>query len=327
MDNDLIKQLTIMKQLNNSCLSLKLFERSNISLLEEILNKDSQELERLKNLKRQGKLNFGPIVKESELEELFTSLKDEVDNFLGVLDINAPKIEYCSRFNFFRPELFNKNTCISYAIAGSFLFFPLNWLLRNNTHTSLNSFFIMSTLAFIPTCHMLNTLRYNVDHYISETNSMHLFKNSKANLLPTMGHEYAHHIQRKILFAGVHDFEKNYSIFSEGISRGVQRHVSKIFKEKEDNEAFLYEILNYNVEEMKRLYPIMCYAFGIEPQQSLLKAKNFIEKHYFENNEPNRYLANDYHAIGNSLFYVLEIKFGSSIYKDAIKGDVSFLEK
>ena len=77
-----------LKQIKNKNLEAILLSKDNIPVVEHLLSIESQELQRLKKLKEEGKLDFGKKYSRKQLKELFPMVKGKVDNFLNVNNIS-----------------------------------------------------------------------------------------------------------------------------------------------------------------------------------------------------------------------------------------------
>ena len=83
--------------IENNHLKELLLRRENLPVLEEVLARESAELERLQKLKRKGRLDFGKLVKEEEVPELLAEVYPKVDDFLGFARENLPDNRFYSR--------------------------------------------------------------------------------------------------------------------------------------------------------------------------------------------------------------------------------------
>jgi len=156
---------------------------------------------------------------------------------------------------------------------------------------------------------IMNNSKYFVKHEVVQ-----LKKEKSVNLIPVIAHEYTHHIQFKKDFVAKED-----SMFMEGHARGVQRYIAKTYREKEDNDAFLYDILNWDVGEIKSAYIWACKKIKNPIRKSLLRigtSRDIDEKicRITERNPTE-------HALGNAFFSIYENDFGDQIYKEMIHGN------
>ncbi|HLC56580.1 MAG TPA: hypothetical protein VJJ23_05065 [Candidatus Nanoarchaeia archaeon] len=285
-----------LKQIKNKNLEAILLSKDNIPVVEHLLSIESQELQRLKKLKEEGKLDFGKKYSRKQLKELFPMVKGKVDNFLNVNNISNPRVDY---FSITSPE--------SLFFGPGFGFYGGVILIGGGFGFKETYFLQAGVLAIING--VLHTYLKNTDHY------NHLFKNitlryeERSKIIPTLGHEYTHHIQK---ISGIKSV-RNHSIFQEGHARGIERYISNLFRESEDNEAFLYHITNLNARELKNVYKWLCEKTNLTPNEALLKVKGIYDTKFLDN-----------HAKGNVLFYIQETKKGPQVYNDAIHGNLVF---
>ena len=121
----------------------------------------------------------------------------------------------------------------------------------------------------------------------------------RTSLIPGIAHEYAHYIHYR---KGLGDL--CYDLFAEGHARGVERHIAEEYKEKEDNEAFLYDILEETACELKYAYIWVCKELDKKPKKSLLKVGD--KGKIFE------------HDLGNAFFSIYETLYGKDVYKETL---------
>lgn len=154
--------------------------------------------------------------------------------------------------------------------------------------------------------------------YNTEKRKLVLRDKRRVNLVNDLSHEYAHHIQ----FNAWEDFRRKSS-FQEGHARGVQRYLCKRFHEIEDDDAFLYNITDENVGELKSAYYWMSEKMGLGIKQELTKlttSRDSDEELSRKRGSPT------IHAMGGLLFTLKEKINGSQIYKNAIKGNFDLVK-
>ncbi len=297
-------------QLVNSAMKERLLKKENICVLEELLNRDSQKLEKLQKLNENGKLNFGNKVSSEELKELFPKICSEVNNCLNVQDIGMPKFGYYNlfslRWNSFIPLYCYFASAIDFtSFAGS---------LFAEDPSPVNLLFGGLNLAIAAYSHAL----FKNPHY--SFGRVNLERVPATELILTIAHEYTHHIQKEKGLSTI--ISKKYSVFREGHARGIQRQISENYAQRWDNEAFLFDILDYNVGEFKSAYLWMSKKLKYKPIESLLKTKSsqdddgVINRLFFSKPSP--------HAIGNTLFSIYEASQGKEIYNHMIHGNFKF---
>jgi hypothetical protein len=116
----------------------------------------------------------------------------------------------------------------------------------------------------------------------------------RAVLIPTLAHEYTHHIQ----------YESMHRVFNnpanrEGHARTVERHIAQKYARRERNPAFLYQVTREDVAELKSVYLWLCD----NPNPALMRFRSALD--VIENNaRKERKMPSD-HALGNT-FYILK---------------------
>ena len=64
--------------------------------------------------------------------------------------------------------------------------------------------------------------------------------------------------------------QRKYYILAEGVARGIEKEIAEDYHMKEDNEAFLYDLVETKVEDFERAYLWMCKEMNRKPTKSLL---------------------------------------------------------
>ena len=304
-------------EIENSCLKRRLLIVDNVPAIEDILDKESQRLGRLQNLKEDGRLDFGDTVSSDELRELFPQICKEVDTFLGIQESGVPNCRY---YHLFRPGLMTTPILVLYTLSAL------------QVTSALTSF---STDQNPDTNHLLGhlfsagagaTLFYTAaafhaivkkPRYDTLSQKINLERVARTELIPAAGHEYTHHIQWR---NGIRSNRK-HDIFMEGHAQGVEKQLADNYREREDNEAFLYVTSSRTVNEFKSAYLWMCKKLGLKPRESLLETKTSrdrAERRRSIHREPSS------HALGNALFSIYEALKGRGIYKQMIHGEFQF---
>lgn len=289
-------------KLKNSNLIQLLLDKDNISPLESILDSESQYLKTLQKLNGNDMLDFGPKLDEEKLKAVFIDVKGEVDNFLGASDINQPSCEY---YSILKPNLGSMSTLLLYGLGAfymveGFFSFP---------YSPIDTFL---GLILLQQAFFIHTIEKTTSRYdpLTKSITMSPLHKYRADVIPVVGHEYAHHVQRKRLSLPV--FPKR-SYFEEGHARGVQRFIANRYRDKENNEAFMYNYLDLSVAELKATYKWMCKKLEVGPSKSLLKVET-----------EARHKKQSGHSIGNTLFLLYETRLGNGVYKDLIDGSFEF---
>lgn len=289
-------------KLKNSNLIQLLLDKDNISPLESILDNESQYLKKIQNLKDSQALDFGPKLNKVDLKVEFSGVKEEVDRFLGVSDVAQPSCDY---YSIFKPDI---STVPLLGMYGFGALCTIEGLLKF-PYDPANAFFGIILLQNAFFLHIIERggSRYNL---LTRSIIMSPLHKYRADVIPVVGHEYAHHVQRRKLSLPL---LPKRSYFDEGHARGVQRFIANSYRNKENNEAFMYDYLDLSVAELRVTYQWMCKKLEIAPSKSLLKIET-----------ATRYRKQTGHSIGNTLFLLYETRLGKGIYKDLIDGSFEF---
>ena len=303
MKLDALTKALYFSQFNDTILKELLLDPDNIPHLESLLDSETQKLERLQKL--EGKLYFGSKVSKRKLKPLFFEVKQEVDSFLSIAGGSTPKYDY---FSLLEPNLVSAGILGTYGLGGWFILAGVTGVAAGNL------FGILPTLAGFMLINFGSKLHKRVSQsgYNPIYKSINLEKKQRADLVSTIAHEYTHYVQNQVL-----EFTSGgFTTFMEGHARGVQRHTANVYREKEDNEAFLYETTDWTCGELKSTYQWLCSELSIHERQSLLKSKTSRDKD--ETVHRRIYRKPTPHAIGNTLFYLYETQEGNSIYKNML---------
>jgi len=275
----------------------------NLPIIEGLLEEESQELKRLRKLKGDNKLNFGGKVSLEEFEELSPQIYTEVDDFLKVERNSMPSIRYGG----LSEKALNLSTFAGGLFGASLI--TTSYLLATQNPDIAKSLLALGSISLVVTSGLLSYGFFNPrgSYYNHSSRKINLEKIIRTGLIPTAGHEYTHFIQ------STRGLSTKHSIFLEGHARGVQRQLSEHYREKEDNEAFLWDISNLNVEELKTTYRWMCRKLKQQPKESLLQVRTA-----YNGTKP------ECHSLGNTLFLIYEAHEGTDIYAQMIEGDFQF---
>lgn len=301
-------------QIENPNMKRRLLNVDNIPILEALLDREAQRLERLQKCKENDKLNLGNNVSPDELTELFPQICTEVDRFLEV-DGDVPKFGY---YNLLRLELGSTSILSLYTLASLQVAGAATLMVADqNPEIDPLVFAGMGAILFVQAALLHSSNKDSSYTPVSKT--IILERSPRTVLIPTASHEYTHYLQHR---EGLIKQRFKYSIFSEGHARGVQKHVSEEYMEREDNEAFLYDVLDSTVGEFKSAYVWMCKKLGQQPKESLLKTKTTRDADESVNRLVWR--CPTPHAIGNALFSIYEARQGRQVYNHMIHGNFQF---
>lgn len=298
------------EKLHKKVFDQSLLNQKYIEPLESLINEYSKELRDLTS----QPLDFGRSYRPNELGEVFPEVKEFTTKFL---DVNArdPKYSFYSVFNF--------DTPLSWIAVGYGAYGALNMIMGL---AAGNPSMITSGMMFLVWAWLFK--RFDSGScYLPGKQKISLDKMPETILRPVFAHEYTHHLQHLTHDEGNPSSFRGYSAFIEGHARGVQRAASHHFREKHDNESYLWSITDTDVGELKSVYQWVCKKTKREPNKKLMT----VAKSCRDTDETiKRYMPFSFqptaHAIGNSLFLMAEKKHGTGIYKRAMKGDFNFLD-
>ncbi len=293
----------------------KLVRPENIPILEEILAQKSSELERLKKAKEEGKLRFGRKIKQrQELETIVKEVKEEVDAFWGVSGIDLPNCDFVKlRENKFALGIVSAAyglTAINLCTAG------LSLTTTNDLDVGPIVFNLLlgATGMFV---HYSSLLEIGYD---AKGQKIRLEKTPRESLVTDFAHEYTHHLQHQ--FPKQRSISAEYVPFMEGHARGVQRNIGERYRQREENDAFIWGNLNYDVSELKSVYRWLCKIAGKKVSSSLLSTRtphdgaNAVYLALYKEPTP--------HALGNALMLIHEAQYGNNIYRKMLHGEYIF---
>lgn len=278
----------------------RLSSKEVLPCLEYLLERERKELLHLQKLKRERKLNVGPFILQSSLDALFPQLKTEVDAFLSVEAIEAPTVEI---YNPLRLRTETDKVILFDAGIGSVGVLLSATALTASFLAEFPSVGIVGTPYFL----LISSHFYSKawDDYVGEACAKYKWSDKQISLplrrrtyiIPTVAHEYTHHIQhtRRPELATIAE----YTFLCEGHARGVERHISRLYAQKEDNPAFLYDITAETLAEVKSVYLWSHQQQRTSPRKGLLDVRSSYDLVYW--NGPTN------HAFGNVLYALFEL--------------------
>ena len=115
-----------------------------------------------------------------------------------------------------------------------------------------------------------------------------------------------------------------FSIFMEGHSRGVSRHISGTWAKQQQNPAFDYEIVEVSLGEFKSVYRWLCLKRGTTPNTHLLDIATSRDKE--EDFERDRTGKPSIHALGNTVFSMYDRGHDADFYRETLQHGFSFFK-
>lgn len=284
---------------HNDSVRESLLDPGNLSVLEGIL---SDEIDLSSSIKKSSVNSSAEVVSESSLKEIFPGVCFEINDLLGVEGVNLPSVEY---HNFLKKSLAGVEN-LSYCgmgaafIVGSFSSF-------------IGGYPLLSPLSFLAGS---VSIALGVGFHFGDARPIYddvfekvvLKKEPLFDLIPTIGHEYAHHVQKSM---GV--LHPDVNIFAEGQARGIQRKISSNYSEREGDLRYLKNINSRSLGEFMSSYLWICQTCDVEPGDILLKNPSLLEHENVEFlnqvGEPTT------HALGNTFFSIKHKAYGDGVFK------------
>lgn len=297
--------------LTNENLRQILLNKENIAPLEELLAREISKLKRLRKLADQDKLNFGPTPSEDQLEGILAEVKEKVDSFLGVNNVDAPNVLHNG---FMRFSINHLGLLFNYGVGAAALGYGLPKGLGGSWVGWLFAFVGSSILIRAALDHLKMSKR---SFYTELSETITLARIRRAPTITTVGHEYAHHIQK---IRGLNSAE--CSIINEGHAIGVANHIALHYREKEDNEAFLFRTTNGNVRQLKEAYRWICKEQHLNPKKSLGVTGPIRDP--LEDYINVAVFGSTAHALGRAVVYLCESVRGPQVYREILNGKFQF---
>ncbi len=272
---------------------------NNLSTLEKLIEREKRRLARIDGAI--ATMNPGGVPPARKLPTLLQEIKGQVDSFLGsTYSYHCPL--YYEGFSLQRTDLGAKLATIAGAGTIGMVNFPEGINVK-----MIGMYLLFCGIVFGSEYHiqrqadkMMRQSGLKPPYYIKDT--IVLAREPRADLLPSIAHEYTHHVQGQQATNLI-----NCGIFKEGHARGVERFISERYARLEKNPAFLRVIVAETVEELEEAYQWICTTLGAEPRLELPSE-----------DKPGEKLRN--HTLGNTIFYLQENCLGKQIYRDVLQG-------
>lgn len=324
------KKLTAyyLDRLQNESVLKFLLKRDNLAVLRRLLDTRTLELEKLQKLNKRGVLDFGPIMFFEDLRELLEEVKKDVDDFLGIKDISAPKLLPYSIFNWSTSYAFLLIFLFGAALAFLGLFFWYSFYARwfmliLGAGFIYFGYIVVDRVVFygsrVASSYSYNPLTRTI---IAPANPGSYGR--RAELAHILAHEYAHHVQK--IFGMGHDFSKKLNFLKEGFAIGVQVHIAEIYSARENNDAFLFGTLDEIVGAMQGVYiwltRLLEVPFAKRPKWVKTSRRPFEPMLGRETSVKTPSV----HALGCVFFLLFESSYGARIYGDILRGEFELKE-
>ena len=288
-------------KLSNTELEKELYYEENIEILENIINRTIKEYDNIPRTKYCKDIRLS----KEQLKQELQNINKEVSKFLDIENSSLPSIRYRDIYSSFKYEIFPLLTLF----AGSSLF-GLTALLYLKNAPNISTIFTGTFGMYY--FKELNDYRINFKNirssYYHNNNLMLICKEDRKEIISDIAHEQTHHVQKKLKWPLEND---DYKILIEGHARGVERHVARIYAERENDKRIIKSILPGTLLEYVGIYMKMCERMKKKINIKLLKNHNTEYR-------PGM------HAVGNTLFSIAEEKFGPKVYAGALRGVFAF---
>lgn len=262
-----------------------------------------------------------------EHDRTFSRLKWEVKKCLGCTGIAEPKIKYWEEDGLFYPHnlalISNAVSAVSLALGGAVFQgiaaaayqghspFIAAGALAGSAYPLYRAY--KSGLEALKHKRHMDAIR-NKPNYATPDRTIYLSYMRKEHIIPVFAHEYTHFIQHE------KDFHNNISMLLEGHARGIQRIISDRYAIKEDNPKYLVGIINMDLAEYKSVYNYVCHKTGKEPRSELSEKVSLSD--YLEEKAYHSLGFPSPHALGNTLFSLMELSQGEAFYSMILKDKV-----
>lgn len=313
------EQEAAIEKYKNDSLLAHITKRRNIQILEEILDRETSRLKQLQKTKQKP----GKRLNKKGLQEMLAEVKPHIDEFLDVppematlCEISYPnmlKKNYYSMFdmvteqNPIKTQIKVSASLLTIGLAGSMLF----ECIRDAPPTMslcLGLFGLTPVIAQILSNAFEAHYEPHRGFYEPNEESITVTRTRRTLLIPLIAHEYAHHVENMLSTTQFPELNS----FREGLSLGAEKHIARIYKEKEDNDSFEFNDLNYSISTLTNAYSHMCKKFGRLPNKNLILDRKVREL--------------DKYCIGNTYFRIEAESRGETVYRDALH-ELSYLRE
>lgn len=279
------------------------FVGSNIEALEEILNDRAQRY--LKLGREKEKFDFGQTLTPEKLRELVGEVIRDTKSFLGISD--APPAYFSM---FYLPSNLKHGT---YVALGVFTVGTLAELSDGLTTKDLQ------TAGLLALVFGAGTVLYSFRDHLGSVfdGSEKIIRIGERKTVPAVGgisHEYTHHLQDNTKLSN-----QRRNPVVEGHARGVEGVITRLFAQRYDNPAYVFDHAGRVAKEIKDAYLFVSAQRGITPRQSLVSlpipnVRGFLYRFF-----------GHHYSIGVAAMSIAEAVHGDKVYRDVLRNDFSFL--
>jgi len=319
-----------------SIVSDYVFAKNTLPALEHVLENAKRKYDDLGALVYQDLFEADPKYKlpQEEFSREIASLNKVVSELLDCEDVPRPKIHFWDDNGVYHPVRRQYISHFLQSLAWGWTGLMLPELSEHaeivsasdlGQATFLFGVYLASSMSFLKSLgalgqSMLGKIEYeeiqNSIHYVDGYNNIFLTPLKKECLIPTLAHEWAHHIQCEKKLNWHHD------TLREGHARGVQRMVSERYANARGNPAYLAMSTVLDFAELKATYLVSCSRNRVKPY---LWFKKPTKRDAVEELSIKLTGAPTNHAMGNTFFSIAESIIGQRIYSDFLKCDLKII--
>jgi hypothetical protein len=297
---------SVMEKIDPNLFFPLLYEEYKLPQIEHMLDLESMKLNSLQEMYDKNRLYFGQKMNKQSIDGLLTELKPEIDSFLQCKEVQPVKWRFCDGRDV---------RYLDSSIGEGYFLGQMNIILSGLCYLSTGNLpGAMGFLGFSLVAYLRSYLKEQklLGEYTGQYNhgikEVILPDKPKVIITGTLAHEYGHHVQDNM---GISQ-SPAFIPYQEGICRGIERHIGKLYAETEDNPAYLYDPINTTVGELRSVYLDLCKSYKKQPNDSLLKTPSWVDD--IESQSRHYLCRPTLHALGNTFFYLWEDKFGKDTY-------------
>ena len=314
--------LSYRQQLTNSHFKKILLTPTALRYLESLLEEEVRKLEHLRKLASAGRFNFGVPMVFADACLVFPQIKKEVDAFLELSGVSAPAVVPYRVW-----DVRTSYPILGLTASGIGLFGASGWLWYRHGGTWAVFVLALAGMAlgyktFDAGLSFHNHLAGNF-FYSPLTRALSVpdgagYEIKTVQMSGILAHEYAHYIQNLSGLTGM--FSGDLKFFKEGFACGIQRYIASLYREKENNEAFVYHVSEILVSQMQEMSRWIRRALGMPGRKRDEQHKAKSQKRRALYGVKSLLGSMSDYAIGSVVFFLLESKYGLGVYKDILHG-------
>lgn len=271
-----------MDVLNNNEIEEFLIRRENLDLLEFVVLSEYNSFKKIQTFNHRHEK-----IRKKDLQKIIPEVCYLVNQELDSDNQDLPLIEY---FNILKKPKESTKILGLYTTSATLGTLAFTSLLNEHVFLTTGLVFLAGTAIGVGRALHLEKKE---PRYFPEEKRAIIKKGSKQQIIPTLAHEYTHHVQN---LRGILTKENNY--YTEGQARQIQTIIANKYAEKEKNPTYMLRTQLRNLGEYASTYIWMSEKLNKEPSNSLLRKPELIY------NENIAFLEQQQkpttHAIGNT---------------------------